>query len=178
MPRRDEHEDDDLDQRSRSSRDDAQEPDRYQDYDDYDDRPRRRRGGRAAAAQRVTLPAILLMVVGGIGLAFGLLNAVLEAAGMNEGPNPFVPANQPNDPAMKNFQDTMKIIGPILNIAWGVIVLLGGLKMKNLTGRGFVMFSTIFSMLPCNACCILGIPLAIWALIVINDDDVKRAFST
>ena len=118
------------------------------------------------------------MVAGGLGLGLGLLNAVLEAAGMNEGPNPFLGPNQQQDPAMKNVEETMKIIGPILNISWGLIVMIGAWKMKNLSGRGFVFFSTIFAMLPCNGCCMLGLPLAIWALIVLNDDDVKRAFST
>ena len=31
-------------------------------------------------------------------------------------------------------------------------------------------------MLPCSACCLLGLPMGIWALIVLIDNEVKRLF--
>ena len=32
-------------------------------------------------------------------------------------------------------------------------------------------------MLPCSVCCLLGLPMGIWALIVLLDNDVKQVFN-
>ena len=40
------------------------------------------------------------------------------------------------------------------------------------------MIATIFAMLPCNLGCILALPLAIWALVVLNREEVKDAFES
>jgi hypothetical protein len=170
MPRRDEYgyDDDDRDR------------DRYEGYDDYDrddydDRPRR--SGRESASQRVSLPAIFLMIVGGLGfLTFGL--AVVGAIIGPQGPNPFINPQQANDPAVKQGEQIGRIVGPIIRAIWSIIVVLGGMRLKALRNRGFVMFSCIFAMLPCNCeCFIFAIPFAIWALVVISNEEVKRAFT-
>lgn len=185
MPRRDEfdddrYRDDRYDERERDQRDeeyDERERDpRDEAYDDYDDRPRRRRGSRTAALERVSMPAIFLMIVGGLGLGMAILNITVEALGMG-GPNPFADPKMANDPNFKAQEKVGKVIGGIVQVIWAAIVFFGGLQMKNLKGRGFVLFSAIWAMLPCNLCCILGIPFGIWALVAINDDNVKRAFA-
>lgn len=175
MPRRDEYEDDDdyEDRSPRSRRNDRNEYD-DDDYDDYDDKPRRRRGGRSAALQKVSLPATFMMIVGGLGVAMFILNLVVELGGFNEGPNPFQPKGAAQNPAAEGAG---KVIGFVIQPIWCLIVFFGGLQMKNLKGRGFVIFSCIWAMLPCNLCCLLGIPFGIWALVVLFDDNVKRAFS-
>jgi hypothetical protein len=38
------------------------------------------------------------------------------------------------------------------------------------------MVASIFAMLPCNPCCLLGLPIGIWALVVLSNEDVKDAF--
>ena len=178
MPRRDDYdyEHDPDDDRPMPRRDDRRYDEEEEEYDDYEDRPRRR-GGRRAALERVAMPAIFLMCVGGLALLGGIANAVIQATGFNDNaPNPFVNPQQANDPAFKQIQKVMKVVGPLLNILWSFIVFFGGLQMKNLKNRSFVMFSCIWAMLPCSECCILGIPFGIWALVVINDQSVKRAF--
>ena len=39
------------------------------------------------------------------------------------------------------------------------------------------MAGAIVAMLPCSGCCLLGLPIGIWAIIVLIDSDVKRAFN-
>ena len=60
----------------------------------------------------------------------------------------------------------------------GGVVLFGGLKMKNLQSYGLAMAAAIMAMLPCTVgwCCLLGLPLGIWALIVLMKPEVKAAF--
>jgi hypothetical protein len=175
MPRHDDYDPDGDrdrdDDRPMPRRDRDPYQDRYDDYDDYDDRPRR--GTRRAALDKVSLPAIFLMVIGGLGVLFAIVRTILDQAfGGNAGQNPFGPPN--NDPAMKKIEEIAMIVGPILNLAWGIIVFVGGLQMKRLSSRGFVFFSCIWAMLPCTVCCVLGIPFGIWGLVAISDENVKR----
>lgn len=181
MPQRDEYDDDRdrdyddrrRDDRRRDDRDDGHDDhDRDREYDDYEERPRQ--GGMARAAQKVSLPAIFMMILGGLGLAFAIVRTVADIMMGDEALNqgPFAP----KDPAMKDFQKTMMIVGPILNVIWATIVFFGGLFMKRLQKRGFVMFASVWAMLPCSLCCLGGIPLGIWALVVLNDETVRRAF--
>ena len=170
----DDHGDDRYDDRRRDDYDrrgDDRHDDRDRDYDDYD-RPRRR--GRQFAAEKVSLPAIFMMVLGGLGLAFAIVRTIADVMMGDDAVNnnPFMK----NDPAMKDLQKTMMVLGPILNVIWATIVFFGGLFMKRLQARGFVMFSCVWAMLPCSLCCLLGIPFGIWGLVVVNNEDVKRGF--
>lgn len=68
-------------------------------------------------------------------------------------------------------------------IAWNVValglaslVILGGTRMLRLRSRGLAITSSILVMLPCTCCCVIGLPVGIWALIVLIDKDVKAAF--
>ena len=176
MPRNDEYDDgyDDRHDEDRppSRRDDRDFDDRGQ--DDYGEEPRRD-GRRQKARERVLLPAIFLMISGGLGFAYAVFNAAVFFSGMNENqPNPFIKEdpNLKNQPGYKAVQYTV-VVGTVIGSA---IVFFGGLQMKNLKNRGFVMFSSILAMTPCNCCCILGLPFGIWALVVLNDEAVKRSF--
>jgi hypothetical protein len=176
MARYDEYDDDRDDDRPRARRDDDHSYGKYDDeYDDYDnDRPQR--PSRKLAREKVALPAIFLMVVGAIGILFAIVRTIIDLTiGADQaGQNPFGPPN--NDPGLKKIQQIANIVGPFLNLAWGLIVLFGGIQMKKLKSRGFVMFSCVWAMLPCTLCCMIGIPFGIWGLVAINDESVKRYF--
>jgi hypothetical protein len=58
----------------------------------------------------------------------------------------------------------------------GGTIILGALQMKNLDNLTFAITASIVAMLPCHYCCLIGIPFGIWALIVLNQTDVKSAF--
>jgi hypothetical protein len=176
MPRNDEYDDgydDQYEDRPRPRRDDRDYDDRG-DPDDYEDRPRRG-GRRDRARERVLMPAIFLMIAGGLGFAYAVFNAAVFFSGVNDNqPNPIFKEdpNLKNDPGYKAVQYAV-VIGTVIGSA---LVFVGGLQMKNLKNRGFVMFTSILAMTPCNCCCLLGLPFGIWALVVLNDETVKRAF--
>jgi hypothetical protein len=48
--------------------------------------------------------------------------------------------------------------------------------MKSLRGYGYAMTGAIVAMLPCNLCCLLGLPFGIWAIMAMSREEVKRAF--
>ncbi|HOM17096.1 MAG TPA: hypothetical protein PLQ00_07185, partial [Thermoguttaceae bacterium] len=66
----------------------------------------------------------------------------------------------------------------LISLAVAIVVLLGAIRMKNLQSYGFAMTAAILSIIPCTSpCCFLiGTPIGIWALVVLNDQTVKAAF--
>jgi predicted Zn finger-like uncharacterized protein len=154
--------------------------DRYEDDDDdYDARPRRRRPRRREGAARAAVsgPAIALMITGGLALGFSILGMVLNltVGGLELG-GAAPPGGQHVDEAEAAGRMVGAVLGGIIGICWGGIVLAGALKMKNLESYGLAMAAAIIAMLPCNGCCILGLPFGIWALIAMNNPDVRDAF--
>jgi hypothetical protein len=39
------------------------------------------------------------------------------------------------------------------------------------------MAAAIMAMIPCNCCCLLGLPFGIWALVMLMKPEVKSQFS-
>ncbi len=68
------------------------------------------------------------------------------------------------------------ILWNAVGLSLGVIVILGGVRMLKLQSWGLAFAGSIVAMIPCTCCCVLGIPVGIWAIIVLLDKDVKAAF--
>jgi len=148
--------------------------------EEYEERPRRRRRGgrrRAAAEAAVAGPAISLIVIGSLDIFLVILDMILSLAGFN-----FVPASArgPGGPGGNfAFQSNPVIVLPthLLGIGLDILILMGGIKMKQLQNHGLAMAASILAILPCgNPCCCIGLPIGIWALVVLNRPEVKDAF--
>ena len=78
---------------------------------------------------------------------------------------------------MAFFTGTMGIILNLVGVAIGVVILLGALKMKRLESHGFAMAASILALVPCvSPCCLVGLPIGIWSLVVLSKPEVKAAF--
>ncbi len=152
--RRDEDEDEDDRPRRPRARD-----------DDEDDRPRRR-GRRTRAADAVKGPGIAFLIVGVLGLLIGGLYVVQAINGQVL---VAAPGQGVQDP-------TVLWLVAVISLIWGAVVTLGGAKLLQMESRGSIMVACIFAMLPCNPCCLAGLPIGIWALIVLARPEVKDAF--
>lgn len=144
--------------------------------EDDEDRPRRRRSSRASALEVVSGPAICLMVLGMLGLLYAVANLALNLAGVNDQQLKQLQNQNQNNPGFNAGLQIGYVIGVALPGLWGTVVLLAGINLKRLKMLPSVWVGTIFSMLPCNPCCLLGIPFGIWTMTVLNRPDVKRAF--
>ena len=62
---------------------------------------------------------------------------------------------------------------------FGVLIILGGVKLMNLSGTGLPITGSILAMIPCTSscCCLIGLPAGIWALVVLSRPDVKAAIA-
>ena len=135
-----------------------------------------------AARQQVAGPAIFLMVVGGLWAASSLWNLVQLMVSSQKLPPQIY--DDPNlAPVLPYLEKYMEVsTGPAgyltiaLSLAMGALVLVGGLKMKNLESRGLAMAGSIIALLPCSCCCVLGLPAGIWSLVVLSKPEIKAAF--
>jgi len=128
--------------------------------------------GYPGAAEQANGPAIGLIVVAIVGFlaqAFSLVWRLFFSA---------VAAAQSNQPDwVTMFSGTGAIIGSILGILSSVLVLFGGLKMKRLESYGLAMAASIIAMIPCvSPCCLIGLPIGIWSVVILAKPEVKAAF--
>ncbi|HVG57714.1 MAG TPA: hypothetical protein VNA24_04115 [Hyalangium sp.] len=142
-------------------------------------------GGGAAggnAREQVSVPAILLMVLGGLTIASALFGMVQYLMGSNTAQmdellsNPQIPEGMKSVLAASN---KLGIVGSLLQLALGGVTFLGGLKMKNLESFGLAMAASIIVIIPLfgSCCCCIGIPVGIWSLVVLNKPEVKSSFA-
>jgi hypothetical protein len=67
----------------------------------------------------------------------------------------------------------------LVGLVLSAFVIYAGLQMRKLQGWGLSMAGAVLAMVPClSPCCLLGLPIGIWAVMVLLDDEVRRAFDT
>ena len=65
-----------------------------------------------------------------------------------------------------------------MQLAGSGLIFLAGSKMKHLQSYGLAMTGSILAAIPCtNTCCCVGLPVGIWAAMILLNPDVKLAFS-
>jgi hypothetical protein len=171
------------------------EPDRdpYADQDGFDSPDPY--GG--AVAQKTNLPGIFLIMVGVLNLFFALF-LVLNAALLVLIPDAQLAAQNAKTQEMfeKKFGFAKEDLERskqtptqqrITSVALAMVVLVGallpllaGFKMRSLRSYGLCVTGAIVAALPgvsCMSCpCGVGLPVALWALVVLLNADVKAAF--
>jgi hypothetical protein len=167
----------------------SEDPEPEDEDDDYEERPRRKRSRRSRARDTVAAPAIALMALGlfaaftSLGLSgYALVNVMTNE--MPEPPPP-EPGMTPQEARMsrRGFDVGTKIgMGgcvavPALMALPGVLIALGANQMRTLGSYGFAMTAAFLAVLPCQPCCVLGLPFGVWALVTLNDEEIKDAFA-
>jgi hypothetical protein len=124
-------------------------------------------------AERVNGPAIGLMVTAGLGALLQIISLGFRAAG------PAIMANSgmPNQAWANMFSGTLGVVSGIIGLLVSVFIFFGAMKMRNLENYGLAMAASIVAMIPCfSPCCLLGLPIGIWALVILSKPEVKSAF--
>lgn len=186
MPRHDDYDDrrdddyDDLrDDPDRDRRDDG-------DHDDYDRPEGRRRGGVVRRARdKVSVPAMILLIIALLCLAWNVMAITLYWAA----PDTIIQSkydmmkqlfpNQPL-PAYEDYvkqEQTQQTVIYALRAVVSVIIAIGAMKMRSLQAYPFAMTASVLSIIPlcANECC-CTLPFGIWALVVLLNADVKQGF--
>jgi hypothetical protein len=122
---------------------------------------------REDARRRVQIPAAGLMIAGGIGL---LAVGMTLAYALLRQPSPS-PSVQPT------WAQIIPIVPATISLCLSLAVAMGGWHMANLKSYGLAMTGAALATLPCSVGCILGLPMGIWALVVLLDPKVRSAFA-
>jgi hypothetical protein len=127
----------------------------------------------AAGAEMINGPATGLMVVAILGGVLQVISLIFRLVGVSVLSNP----RMPNQAWANMFAGTIGTIASLIGIAVSVLILFGAIKMKKLENYGLAMAASIIAMIPCiSPCCLIGLPIGIWAAVVLSKPEVKSAF--
>jgi hypothetical protein len=127
----------------------------------------------AAGAELVNGPAIGLIVLAIVGAILQIASMVFNIAGASL----LAGSQMPKEAWANMFSGTMAVVSSIIGILVSGLILFGALKMKKLENHGLAMTVSIIAMIPClSPCCVIGLPIGIWALVVLSKPEVKSAF--
>jgi hypothetical protein len=162
-------------------------------YDPERDAREEHRGDRVEIARRrVATPGTLLLIAGLIGVLLQLLSIGLIAAKPTIIYDFFVQIveNQPPGPEKQKMLNDLKaqekqmrldtpvnIASSTLGLVLNILTVLGGTKMRSLSGYGISVTGAIAGLIPVGGCCCLTLPIGIWALVVLMNSDVKAGFA-
>ncbi|MDX1997264.1 MAG: hypothetical protein SF066_06060 [Thermoanaerobaculia bacterium] len=127
---------------------------------------------------KVQPAAIGLMIAGGVGILLGLFSLLSSVLGLGAWTMPDLGGD--NEQFARLLQSSTGAFGMIMNVlglAVCAFVIWSGLQMKSLKGWQMCMAGSIAAMIPCFGCYLIGIPMGIWALVVLLKPEVKAAFT-
>ena len=132
-------------------------------------------GDRTGALEKVNGPAIGLFVTAGLGLLGAIAGIAMNLLGVGMGASGMGGGAEAQWAQM--MSGTVGIIGNVLGIIVSIVIFLGANKMRKLESYGFSMAASIIAMVPCiSPCCLVGLPIGIWAIVVLNKPEVKSQF--
>jgi hypothetical protein len=131
---------------------------------------------RSTAADEINGPAIGLIVTGALNIVLALARGAMLMLGIGMS----TLQTSGNNDAEKTVMGLMSTFGLafcVVGVLGGIFILFGGMKMRKLESYGLCMAASIVAMIPClSACCLIGLPIGIWSLVVLSKPEVKAAF--
>jgi len=128
----------------------------------------------AGAAEQVAGPAIGLMITAGLGFLVQAASLFMNLFGASI----LASQAQGNEALAHMFSGAAGAVIAGLAMIVAIVIFMGAAKMKKLQSHGFAVTASVIAMLPCvSPCCLIGLPIGIWALVVLNKPEVKAAFN-
>jgi len=130
---------------------------------------------------QVSGPSIGLLITGIIGAISSLGTLVSLLVGISFLSMPRFYSELPDDIPINVedlFQGSFAIGSSFVGIVVAGLIIFAALKMKELEQWGLAFTASILAMIPCiSPCCIIGLPIGIWCLVVLTKPEIKNAFS-
>lgn len=131
---------------------------------------------RAFAKGKVAAPAIVLIGVGGLGLALSLISLAFALFG----PAPQIDPEAPE--FVREFQ--RGAAGPLAAliqaafVAVNAVIVLGAIQMLRFESWGLAVAASILAIVNIGSCCcVVSLPVGIWSLLILMRQDVGAAFA-
>jgi hypothetical protein len=127
----------------------------------------------AMLSDQVNGPAIGLIVVAVLGFVAQAGSLVFRVVGASF----FAMHQMPNQAWANMFAGTLGAMLSVIGLLVSGLIFFGGLKMRKLENYGLAMTASIVAMIPCiSPCCLVGLPIGIWAVVVLSKPEVKGGF--
>lgn len=139
-----------------------------------------------AAAARLKVPTILMIICAVLGLLITLANPFLKKFWVEMMLHFLDQANVQLPAEARTQMETAANAGFLLQDAFGLVlglvvnsvILAGSFKLLKVQSWGLGLAAAILIMLPCGGCCCcIGLPIGIWLVILLNKPEVKSSFS-
>ncbi len=150
--------------------------------------------GRADALSRLSGPGAGLIIVGALsvlsslgGLVSSFLGLVLGTTGpglpdLSEfGGSLGGPEQQQLQLITNAMSGTLGLFTNLMTLVTALVIVAGGVKMRSGEMYSLCIVAAALTLIPCLTpccCCCVGMPIGIWALIVLLDQNVKSAFTS
>ena len=129
------------------------------------------------ARSKVRPPAIALIIFASLGLFLHASNFVMLALGRNIDWQEMLPEGQADAFPIQNVPIGGQMAMTGVALARTGLVIAGAIQMLNLRMYPLALTAVILAIVPCfSGCCCFEIPIGIWALVVLNNHEVRRAF--
>lgn len=131
-------------------------------------------GPQQPLRNKVMAPAIALLVTGVLGIVMSVFNVVYAFTTPEVDPNlpPFLQELQ------KGGTGTAAAITQGLFVLLNAFIILGGAQMLRMRTWGVAVAASILALVNIGSCCcVLGLPVGIWSLVILFMPDVTAAFA-
>ena len=126
-------------------------------------------------AGQVSGPSIGLIITGAVGGLFSLFVLIALGIGMSLGSLWGGGGNI--DRYEDFFGGAIGMGSSFLGLLVAIFIIYAALKMKDLKQWNLAVVASVLAMIPCiSPCCVIGLPVGIWSLVVLLRPDVKAAF--
>lgn len=124
---------------------------------------------------RLQIPAIGLIIVGALNVLTAVTLILGRIVRLVKGPEKVI-----TDDAERLGYEMAGIFFPVvslISLAAAPIIILGAVQMLRLRRYSIALLAAILALIPVSSvCCIPGIPIGLWALIVLRHPEVRAAF--
>jgi hypothetical protein len=125
--------------------------------------------GMRANVDAVAAPAIGLIATAALGLVLQLLGLLVPAG---------IGGEQQGLPTFLTGSFGFGSPVSILTLGATGVILYGALKMKKRESRNWAMAASVLALIPLlSPCCLIGLPIGIWSLVILSKPEVKQSFT-
>jgi len=129
------------------------------------------------AKQMISGPSIGLLITGILGAVSSLATFIMFLVGVSVGSLwlneiPDLPEWSENV-----YEGAFGLGSAFVGVLVAIFIIYAALKMKELNHYGLCIAASVLAMIPCiSPCCIIGLPIGIWCLVVLTKPEVKSVF--
>jgi len=128
----------------------------------------------ANAAQEVAGPATGLLITAVVGGFFGFFFLLVNLLGFSLGT---MMAESAEEQFTQWISGGFGITSSVIGLLVAGFLIYASLEMKKLSQWGLAVGASVVAMLPCiSPCCLIGLPMGIWCLVVLTKPEIKAAF--